>query len=156
MKSGGQRQDVAFLALAVAVLAVAVALFVGMKSMQKPRPAKPEPKPEKQATVAVPRVEKQTGGPRDPFKGGAPIGRGGSAGATGGPVAQSLKLVGIVVKQGEQPVAVIHSTKKRYYAKVGQRAAGHTVKSIGANQVVLEKDGASLTLLLHQPEAEEE
>jgi hypothetical protein len=158
MKSGGQRQDVAFLALAVAVLAVAVALFVGMKAIQKPRPNKPEAKPEKQAKVAGPLVQKPTGGPRDPFKtqGGATAARGGPAGAPGGPAAQTLKLVGIVTKQGEPPVAIIHSTKKRYYARVGERAAGYTVVTIAPNEVVLEKDGARMTLLLRQPETEEE
>ncbi len=157
MKSGGQKQDVGFLALAVAVLAVAVALFVGMKSMQKQPVAKPGPAPEKQTQVARQVVESPKGGPRDPFKtqgGTAAVTSPGTATADRG--APTLKLVGIVSQRGDQPVAIINSTKRHYYARVGQRAAGYTVTTISGNQVVLEKDGELTTLLLHQPVEEEQ
>ena len=156
MKNSGQRQDVAFLALAVAVLAVAVALFVGMKSVNKGKPKKPEAKPEKQAEVVAPTIQKPTGGPRDPFKtAGGEAAVAGNAKAAGA-AQQPLKLVGIVSRQGEQPVAIIHSAKKRYYARVGERAAGYTVVSIRSDQVVVQKEGESLTLLLRTPEEPEE
>jgi len=153
MKSSGQRQDVAFLALAVAVLAVAVALFVGMKSIDKGRQKEPEPEPAEQVEVVEPVVEEpaETESGRDPFKTQA----GTVAGA--GPAAQShdMKLVGIVMEQGDKPMAIIHSGKKRYYAHLGDRAAGYTVVGIGDNSATLEKDGDRVTLVLRQPEPEE-
>ncbi len=152
MRNSGQRQDVAFLGLAVAVLAIALALFVSMRSIQKPQPSKAEAKAEKKAEVVAPTVQKQVSGPRDPFKGT----EGGAAGTVGPGAGKALKLVGIVSKQGRGPVAVLRSTKKRYYAGVGEKAAGYTVVSIGGNQVVLQKDGESVTLLLREPEAQEE
>jgi hypothetical protein len=156
MKETGQRHDVAFLALVVAVLAVAVALFVGMRSIRRERPKKPASKPTETAQVAGPIVGKTKGGPRDPFKNQAEEGKGvkGAGGAVS--AGQSLKLVGIVSKQGDQPVAIIHSTKKRYYARVGARVAGYTLTSIGANQAVLEKAEERLVLLLREPEPVEE
>ncbi len=153
MKNSGQRQDVAFLALAVAVLAVAVALFVGMKSIQKERPKKTEPQAAKKVeTAKKPGSKGASGAPRDPFKTQA-----GGAGVAGGPGAQQreLKLVGIVAEQGDKPVAIIRSGKKRYYAKVGDRAAGYTVMSIGQDNATLEKDGNTVTLVLYTPEPEE-
>ncbi len=157
--NSGQRQDVAFLALAVAVLAIACALFVGMKSMHRPAAKKVEAQPAAAAKVAAPLVQKPTGGPRDPFKTeGAAKGAGardGAAGA-GGAAAPTLTLVGIISQRGGEPIAVIRSPKKRYYAKVGQHAAGYTVVSVSSGGAVVEKDGDRMTLLLHQPETEEE
>ena len=153
MRSKGQRQDVAFLALAVAVLAVAVALFVGMKSIDKGRQKEPEPEPAEQVEVVEPVVEESAKGEsgRDPFKTQA-----GSASAAG-PAAQSheMKLVGIVLEQGDKPMAIIHSGKKSYYAHLGGRAAGYTVVGIGDNSATLEKEGDRITLVLRQPEPEE-
>ena len=153
MKSNGYRQDVAFLALAVAVLAVAVALFVGMKSIQRERPKKAEPKSAKKVeSVKKPGSKGASGAPRDPFKTQA-----GGAGGAGGAVAQQreVKLVGIVAEQGDKPVAIIRSGRKRYYAKVGDRAAGYTVMSIGQDSATLVKDGSTVTLVLRTPEPEE-
>lgn len=153
MRSNGQRQDVAFLALAVAVLAVALAVFVVMKSADKAQKKDSEPEPAEQVEVVEPVVEEPVEGEtgRDPFKTQA-----GSAGGAG-PAAQShnMKLVGIVVEQGDKPMAIIHSGKKRYYAHLGDRAAGYTVVSIGDNAATLQKDGDSVTLVLRQPEPEE-
>lgn len=156
MKETGQRQDVAFLALVVAVLAVAVALFVGMKAIRRERPKQPVAKPTETAQATGPVVEKPTGGPRDPFKNQAEAGKGrkGAGGASGAD--QALKLVGIVSKQGDQPVAIIHSARKRYYVREGARVAGYTLTSIGANQAVLEKGEERLVLLLRRPEPVEE
>ena len=153
MKSNGQRQDVAFLALAVAVLAVAVALFVGMKSIDKGPKKELEPEPAEQVEVVEPVVEEpvKSESGRDPFKTQA----GSATGA--GPAAQShdMKLVGIVLEQGDKPMAIVHFGKKRYYAHLGDRAAGYTVVGIGDNSATLEKDGDRVTLVLRQPEPEE-
>jgi flagellar biosynthesis/type III secretory pathway M-ring protein FliF/YscJ len=154
MRESGQRQDVAFLALVVAVLAVAVALFVGMKALQRERPKKATPEATKQTEPAKPRRDtKAAGAARDPFRtqaGGAGVGAGGA----GGPAVE-MKLVGIVRKQGDEPTAVIRSGRKRYYAKVGDRAAGYTVVSIAQDQATLAKDGSQVTLVLRTPEPEE-
>ncbi|HUU54106.1 MAG TPA: hypothetical protein VMY87_04225 [Armatimonadota bacterium] len=153
MRSNGQRQDVAFLALAVAVLAVAVALFVGMKAIQRDRPKEPEPEPAEQVETAEPVVEEPAKGEsgRDPFKA-----QGGSAKGPGA-VGQSheMKLVGIVMERGDKPMAIIHSGSKRYYARLGERAAGYTVVSIGEDRATLDKDGDRLTLVLREPPPEE-
>lgn len=153
MRSNGQRQDVAFLALAVAVLAVAVALFVGMKAIEKGRQEEPEPEPAEQVEVVEPVVEEpvKSESGRDPFNTQA-----GSVTGTG-PAGEShdMKLVGIVVEQGDEPMAIIHTGKKRYYVRPGDRAAGYTVISIGDNSAVLGKDGDRVTLVLRQPEPEE-
>jgi len=156
MKEPGQRQDVAFLALVVAVLAVAVALFVGMRFMHREQPKKPASQPTETAEAAGPVVEKRTGGPRDPFKNQAEQGKGAKGAGGAASAGESLKLVGIVSKQGDQPVAIIHSTKKRYYARVGARVAGYTLTSIGTNQAVLEKGEERRVLLLREPEPVEE
>jgi len=150
MRESGQRQDVAFLALAVAVLAVAVALFVGMRSI----PKKPEPPAPEEAEPAAPAEpveepeEKASG--RDPFR---------AQGTEGAPEPMqpktALKLVGIVTGAGTEPTAVIHAGKRHYFAKVGGRAAGYTVESIGSNSAVLARDGNRLTLVLRQPQPEE-
>ncbi len=153
MRSNGQRQDVAFLALAVAVLAVAVALFVGMRSLQRERPKEPEPEPVEQVEAAEPGPEEpapsESG--RDPFKtqGGATT----APGPAG--VASGLKLVGVVMEQGEKPMAIIRSGRRRYYASLGERAAGYTVVSIGEDRATLEKEGDRVTLVLREPEPEE-
>ena len=153
MRSNGQRQDVAFLALAVAVLAVALAVFVVMKSVDKAQKKEPEPEPAEQVEVVEPVVEEpvkaETG--RDPFRTQT-----GSAGGTGS-AAQShnMKLVGIVVEQGDKPMAIIHSGRKRYYAHLGDRAAGYTLVGIGDSSATLERDGDRVTLVLRQPEPEE-
>jgi hypothetical protein len=159
MKNSGQRQDLAFLALAVAVLAVAVALFVGMKALPKTKKEKPEPAPAVQAEPVAKVPKDPKGAARDPFsKGGS-----GSAGAvaqpapiTGGTSEPELKFYGIVSEKGDPPVATIHSTKKRYYARVGDRVAGYTVLAIGEQEVVLEKAGSKLTLRLYEPEPVDE
>lgn len=154
----GQKQDVAFLAVVVAVLAVAVALFVGMKSIQRQRPEKPVAKGGKQVQAAGPAVPKPRGGPRDPFREGGATGKAGAGAKPGAEAsaAQTLRLVGIVSKQGDRPVAIIHSARKRYYARVGDRVAGYTLMKIGADQVVLDKAGQGLTLPLREPEPEDE
>ncbi|MFB3882039.1 MAG: type II secretion system protein N [Armatimonadota bacterium] len=154
----GQRQDVAFLAVVVAVLVVAVALFVGMKSIQRNRPEKPAAKPAKPVEVSGPVVPKPEGGPRDPFRQGAGSGPGGAAAkpGAGATAAQTLKLVGIVSEKGDQPVAIIHSARKRYYARVGDRVAGYTLMSVGTDRAVLSKGGESLTLVLREPEPTDE
>lgn len=153
MKTSGQRQDVAFLALAVAVLAVAVALFVAMRSMDKSRKKQPEPEPVAEVETAEPVVEEPaaTDAGRDPFKAQA-----GST-ATAGPAAKShgLKLVGLVAEQGDQPMAIIRSGTKRYYPHVGDRAGGYTLVEIGSNTATLEKDGDRVTLVLNEPEPDE-
>jgi hypothetical protein len=156
MKETGQRQDVAFLALVVAVLAVAVALFVGMRAIRRERPKRPAPKPTETAQAAGPIVGKPASGPRDPFKNQAEEAKGAKGAGAAASVGQTLKLVGVVSKQGDQPVAIIRSTKKRYYARVGARVAGYTLTSISANQAVLEKGEQRLVLLLRQPEPVEE
>ena len=154
----GQRQDVAFLAVVVAVLAVAVALFVGMRSIQRQRPEKPVVTGGKPVQVAGPVVPKPQGGPRDPFREGGVTGKAGAGAKPGGEAsaAQTLKLVGIVSKQGDQPVAIIHSARKRYYARVGDRVAGYTLVKIGADHAVLDKAGEGLTLPLREPEPADE
>jgi len=156
MKETGQRQDVAFLALVVAVLAVAVALFVGMRAIHRERPNKPGAKPTETALAAGPTIGKPAGGTRDPFKNQAEEGKGATWAGGAASAGQPLKLVGIVSEQGDQPVAIIHSTKKRYYARVVARVAGYTLTSIGANQAVLEKGEERLVLLLRKPEPVEE
>jgi Tfp pilus assembly protein PilP len=154
MKESGRRQDVAFLALVVAVLAIVLALFVGMRSIQRARPKKRETKAAKPTQLAGPTLPKPARGPRDPFK--TQEAATAAAKTAGGDAAQSLKLVGIVSKQGDQPVAIIHSAKKRYYVRVGDKVAGYKLASIAANQVVLEKQGVNLTLPLREPEPEEQ
>jgi hypothetical protein len=152
MKNGGQRQDVAFLALVVAVLAVAVALFVGMKSLNRERPKKATPETAKKVEEAKPpQSAAATGAARDPFKTQA---GGTGAGAAGGGQ-KEVKLVGVVLKQGDRPMAIIRSGRKRYYAGVGDRAAGYTVMSIAPDSATLEKDGSNMTLVLRAPEPEE-
>jgi len=151
MKESGQRQDVAFLALAVAVLAIALALFVGMKLIPKERSRKPKAEATEQAATAEPPQEpaaKQPSG-RDPFKS--------QARSTAGAAVRTnlqLKLVGIVTEEGKRPMAIIHSGKRRFYAKLGDRAAGYTVVGIGGDRAVLEGDGDRVTLVLREPEPE--
>jgi len=154
MKKDGQRQDVAFLALAVAVLAIAVALFFGMKSIGKKPPKAPEPEPVESVEVMEPVVEEPDPGAtgRDPFK-TQPGATAASAASGGG--AEGLKLVGILTEPGRSPMAVIHSGNKRYYARVGEKAAGYAVVDVGDNTVALERDGHQVTLLLRQPESDE-
>ncbi len=153
MKSNGQRQDIAFLALAVAVLAVAVAVFVAMKSIDRGRQKEPEPELAEQVEVVEPVVAEPAKGEsgRDPFKTQA----GSTTGAEPGAQPQGMKLVGIVLEQGDRPMAIIHSGKKRYYAHLGDRAGGYTVVAIGSDSARLEKDGDRVTLVLRQPEPEE-
>jgi hypothetical protein len=152
MSESGQRQDVAFLALAVAVLAIAVALFVGMRTMPKMPTGEAEPTAEEAGTEeSQPEAALEPTG-RDPFESRA-SGAGAARGRDAGP--PQLKLVGIVTRAGERPMAVVHSGAKRYYARVGERAAGYTVVSIGGNTAVLEGDGARVTLVLREPEPPE-
>jgi len=154
MQKNGQRQDIAFLALAVAVLAIAVALFFGMKNIGKEPPKAPEPEPVEQVEVTEPIIEEPDPGVngRDPFK--TQPGATASSAASGGSN-EGLKLVGILMEQGSFPMAVIHSAKKRYYARVGEKAAGYEVISVGDNTAVLQKDGHQITLVLREPESEE-
>ncbi len=144
----GQRQDVALLALAVAFLAVALALFVGLRSIQRSKPKEPEPEPVAQAQEAEPEEEapKSEGG-RDPFRTQA----GSLQSATAPGPASDLRLVGIVMEKGDEPMAILRSGRKRYYAKVGERAGGYTVVGIGENRAVLEQDGRRVTLVLRPP-----
>lgn len=153
MSSGGQRQDIAFLALVVAVLAVALALFVGLRSIGREKGEEPELEPVEEVEVVAPEVEEPptSGGGRDPFK--TQPGAVGSSTAPGG--AADVKLVGVVMEQGDKPIAIIHSGRKRYYASTGDRAAGYTVVSIGEDRAVLERDGGRVTLVLREPEPEE-
>lgn len=153
MSSGGQRQDIAFLALAVAVLAVAFALFIGLRSIGGHKRAEPESEPVEEVEVAEPEAAEpatsETG--RDPFKTQVGVVR--SSTAPGG--APDVKLVGIVMEQGDKPIAIIHSGRKRYYASVGDRAAGYTVVSVSEGRAVLERDGGQVTLVLREPEPTE-
>ncbi len=153
MSSGGQRQDIAFLALAVAVLAVAFALFIGLRSIGGGKRAEPESEPVEEVEVVEPEVEEPATSEtaRDPFR--TQFGAVRSSTAPGG--AADVKLVGIVMEQGDKPIAIIHSGRKRYYASAGERAAGYTVVSVGENRAVLERDGGRVTLVLRQPEPEE-
>jgi hypothetical protein len=154
MKSGGQRQDLAFLALAVAVLAIAVALFVGMKSFPKQQPRPVETEQPEQVAAAEPAAEPpgKEATARDPFR--SQTAEGGPTGPAAGP-RRELKLVGIVRGGGAQATAVIHSGRRRYYAKVGDRAAGYTVESIGTDHAILARDEDRMTLVLREPEPEE-
>jgi hypothetical protein len=155
MRSEGQRQDVAYLALAVAVLAVAVALFVGMRAVQKRQPEEPKEEAAPQVEVEEPVAEEpppETNG-RDPFKtqsGSTPSPTAGPAG-----VSHDLRLVGIVMEEGARPMAIIRSAKKRHYSRVGDRVGNYTVVAIGANQATLADDGDRFTLVLWEPEPEE-
>jgi hypothetical protein len=63
--------------------------------------------------------------------------------------------VGIVTGANERPTAVIHAGERRYFAQVGDRAAGYTVTGIGTDSAVLERDGDRITLVLREPELEE-
>jgi len=151
MRESGQRQDVAFLALAVAVLAVAVALFVGMKLMpKKAAPPPVEEETEKAAPAEPVQETKEEASDRDPFR--AQVSEGAPSHVE--PKAQ-LKLVGIVTGAGTQPTAVIHAGTRHYFAKVGGRAGGYTVESIGSNSAVLVRNGGRVTLSLRRPQPEE-
>jgi hypothetical protein len=150
MRSEGQRQDVAFLALAVAVMAIALALFVGMKSVQKRQPEEPAAEPAVEVAAAEPVVEEpqETDG-RDPFKV-----QGGAAGSPAGGAtvaSHSLKLVGIIMEQGDRPMAIIRSASGRHYARVGARVGAYTVASIGPNEVVLEGESDRISLVMRDP-----
>jgi hypothetical protein len=154
MRSEGRRQDVAYLALAVAVLAIALALFVGMRSAKKRQPEEPKEEPVVQVEpeADVDEEPPETDG-RDPFKvqGGS---KGGPA-AGAAVAAHELKLVGVVMERGGQPMAIIRSAKGRHYARVGDRVGGYTVVSVGANEAMLSREGDRLTLVLREPVAEE-
>jgi hypothetical protein len=152
MSSSGKRQDVAFLALAVAFLAVALALFVGLRSIQRDKPEEPEPEPVEIVEAVEPEMDEppQDGG-RDPFRAQS----GSVAAATGAGSSADVRLVGIVMEQGDKPMAIIRSGRKRYYASLGERAAGYTVVSIGQDRAVLEAGGRQFTLVLREPEPEE-
>jgi hypothetical protein len=150
---GGQRQDVAFLALAVAFLAVALALFVGLKSIQRGKPDEPKPEPAPEVEVVEAEAEKPPpGGARDPFKSQSGSMRGAPGGST--PTA-GVRLVGIVMEQGEKPMAILRAGSKRYYASVGEGAAGYMVVSVSENRVVLSREGERVTLVLRRPVPEE-
>lgn len=158
MKRTEQRQDLLFLALAVAVLAIAVALFVGMKGLPQSKKNAPAAPPKEVAEPTGEVAKGSKGAARDPFskQGGAakPIAPvTGSGGKTAEP---ELKFYGIVSEKDDPPVAIIHSTKKRYYARVGDRVAGYTLIQVGMNEAVLEKDGNRVTLLLREPEPADE
>lgn len=148
MKESGQRQDLAFLALAVAVLAIAVALFVGMKSMPQKPAAETEAEAQQESAEepAEPAAPEPTG--RDPFKSQA---KGSAAQAGRGHSGPGLRLVGIVRRAGEPPMAVVVSGQKRYYAHVGERAGSYTVVSVSREEAVLEAAGDRITLRLREP-----
>jgi len=148
MSSSGRRHEMTFLAIAVGVLVVAVALLVGLRSFPKRQPRRAEPQGAKQVPTARgerrPAEEGRKG--RDPFasrhqdKGGGAPKRGGE-----------LKLVGIVEKEGRRPMAVIRAGEQRYYASLGERAAGYRVVSVEEDRAVLEGEGGRITLLLGGP-----
>jgi hypothetical protein len=149
----GQRQDVAFLALAVAFLAVALALFVGLKSIQRGKSDEPKPELAPEVEVVEAEVEKPPpSGARDPFR-TQPGSMRGTPGDTT-PTAD-VRLVGIVMEQGEKPMAILRSGRKRYYASVGERAAGYMVVSVSEKSVILSREGERVTLVLRQPVPEE-
>jgi type IV secretory pathway VirB10-like protein len=155
MKSSGQRQDVAFLALAVAILAIAVAIFVGVRALSSRKAGKKAAEPQPVAQQPKPEPPKPTGAVgHDPFKE--------KPAAPASPPAvqkqpepeEGLRLVGIIA--GKEPLAVIRRGDRRYYAKRGDRVAGFAVVEIGSGRAVLVKDSAQLTLLLHEPPGEKE
>ena len=148
MKSGGQRQDVAYLSLAVAVLAVAVALFVGIRGL----PKKPKATAPTQVAAAPPAAKRlpspqKAAGKRDPFASQAV-----KEAAAKGTSPEPLKLVGVV--RGKQPLAVIRRGDRRYYAKLGDAVSGYKLVGIGVDQVTLLKGSERLTLPLHGGEPE--
>ena len=154
MRSEGQRQDVAYLALAVAVLAIALALFVSMKAVQKRQPPEPKEEPVVEVVAQEPVTDEPppTDG-RDPFRV-----QGGSAGsASTGPAVAShdLRLVGIVMEQGDRPMAIIRSTSGRHYSRVGDRVGGYTVASVSPNEVVLAGEADRITLVMREPATQE-
>jgi hypothetical protein len=146
----------AVFALAVAFLAVALALFVGLRSIQRTKSEEPEPEPVAEVEVVEEPAEESAPGKegRDPFRT-----QSGSVRAATGPGASGpsgdIRLVGVVMEQGGKPMAILRSGRKRYYASVGERAAGYTVVSVGENRAVLEREGQRLTLVLREPVPEE-
>ena len=152
MKSTGQRQDVAFLALAVSTLAIAVAIMIGVRALSQ----KPEQKPEPTATTEAPPPQPPPVPPpadttRDPFldqtKPPQPA-------AKAAKEAPKFQLVGIVSAQ--HPMAVIRRGSRHYYARVGDTVAGYTLAVIGRDRVTLVKGEERITLELRRPRPEEE
>jgi hypothetical protein len=160
-RTRGPRQDVAFLALAVAVLAIAVALFVGLRSLPRggAKTAAAAAAAEKQVAAAPEKVTPRASGKRDPFRSAAggeskPAGPG-EAKAQPAPSQGEVRLVGIV-RGAREPLAVVRRGDRRYYAKVGERAAGYTVVGIGDNYAVLTRGGEQLRLTLYEESGREE
>ncbi len=152
MRKTAQRQDMTFLAIVVVVLVVAVALFVGLRSLPKKASEGPDSEAVEEGSGHGWSEAPPAGGRdgRDPFR--SPVG---GAGPAGPRAAGDLKLVGIVTGAGEKSTAIIHSGKRRYYAQVGDRAAGYTVTSIGTDTATLRRDGDRITLVLRKPELQE-
>ena len=152
MRSGGQRQDVAFLALAVSTLAIAIAVMAGVRALSR----RPKPKPTPTVTAQAPAPRPRTpptpvaDTKRDPF---ADQSKKLPAAGTGAAEEQEFRLVGIVSAQ--EAMAVIRRGSRRYYARAGQTVAGYTVAVIGRDRVTLVKGEERITLELRRPQPEE-
>lgn len=153
MRSGGQRQDVAFLALAVAVLTIAVALFVVMKSIPRERADEPQTEEPQQEVVEEPKEEPapEKATQRDPFR-SQQQGRGG---VMAKPEA-ALKLVGITLSETGASTAVVYRGKQRYHLKLGQQVEGYRLVRVTQNGATLEGPGGRVTLVLRPPKRGEE
>ncbi len=152
MRTGGQRQDVAFLALAVSTLAIAIAVMAGVRALSR-RP-KPKPAPTVVAQGRAPRPRTAAtpvaNTKRDPF---ADQSKKLQAGGTGTAEAPEFRLVGIV--SAHEAMAVIRRGSRRYYARAGQTVAGYTVAVIGRDRITLVKGEERITLELRPPQPEE-
>ncbi|UCC67100.1 MAG: hypothetical protein JSV79_08095 [Armatimonadota bacterium] len=151
MRESERRHEMAFLALAVAVLAIAVALFVVMRSIPKQRAGSSVEATQEEVTETAEQVEEPapTEG-RDPFRSQA-----GRAGGTAvGPQAE-LRLVGITREEGREAMATIRAGRRHYYVRAGEKIGADKVVSIGENEVVLERDGGRITLVLRVSGEEE-
>ena len=61
---------------------------------------------------------------------------------------QDINLVGIMDDNGQKAIVEDKKTSKTYYLSVGDSISGMKVSEIKENEVVLEKDGASYSLVL--------
>jgi len=151
MRSTGQRQDVAFLALGVSTLAVAVAIMIGVRALSR-RP-KEQPKPTVGAEAPAPKpppVPPPATTKRDPFLDQSKTPQPGGKAAKEQP---EFKLVGIV--SGREPMAVVRRGGRHYYLRVGQTVVGYTLAVIGRDRVTLVKGEERITLELRPPGSEE-